>query len=111
LAKNRHQQMSEVAVAIVPEIQPPPAGRKPSKKRAASGQPPRPPARPYRKIDAEVLASRIARLTTRIEKTKRQHESTRVLLTKYAHEKFYREKEAIEEQNQPPLPSIAPLEE
>ena len=51
--------------------------------------------RPYRKVAEDVLASRISKLTERLDKAKKQHESARVLLTKYAHERFYREQDAI----------------
>jgi len=91
------------------ESEPPPEGkksRKPRKKtagppmRARNGAP-----RPYRSLQADVLAVRITKLTTRLEKAKKQHETTRQLLTKYAHESFYRDKEALEAtQPAPPGP-------
>jgi hypothetical protein len=102
--------MSEITVAMTTEIEPPPEGkksRKPRKKttagpstRARNGAP-----RPYRSLQADVLAGRITKLTTRLEKAKKQHETTRQLLTKYAHESFYRDKEALEAtQPAPPGP-------
>lgn len=92
------------------EIEPPPEGKKSRKPRTRPG-----PAkhkhgvpRPYRSLPAEVLASRTARLTTRLEKAKKQHESTRLLLTKYAHESFYRDKEALEAAQTAPNPPTLP---
>lgn len=91
------------------EIEPPPEGKKPRKPRNKNA-PPRVKhhgiSRPYRSLPADVLAVRTAKLTTRLEKAKKQHESTRLLLTKYAHESFYRDKEALEaaQQAEPPPP-------
>ena len=90
--------MSDIAAAIAPEIVPPAPTRKPRVKRNNADptiRKKRGPPRPYRKIPENVLTKRIERLTKRMERVKRQHESTRVLLTKYAHEKFYREKEIL----------------
>jgi hypothetical protein len=82
--------MSTVTSAIASELIPPsdPLPKERTKKRG--------PARPYKKLNEEVLSARILRLTTRIERVKRQHETTRILLTKYAHERFYRDKEALQ---------------
>jgi hypothetical protein len=92
--------MSEIAVAMTTEIEPPPEGKKPRKPRKNSnGQPVRTRtgiSRPYKTLQADVLAVRISKLTTRLEKAKKQHETTRKLLTKYAHESFYRDKEVLE---------------
>jgi hypothetical protein len=65
--------MSEITVAMTTEIEPPPEGkksRKPRKKttagpstRARNGAP-----RPYRSLQADVLAGRITKLTTRLDK-------------------------------------------
>jgi hypothetical protein len=91
--------MSEIAVAMTTEIEPPPEGKKSRKPRKKTAGPPRIKhgvVRPYRSLQADVLANRIAKLTTRLEKAKKQHEATRHLLTKYAHERFYRDKEALE---------------
>jgi hypothetical protein len=79
-----------LAVALAAEIEIAASGRK---KRASK---PRPPPRPYKTLTTEVLAFRINRLTARLDKAKRQHETTRSLLTKYAHERFFRERETIE---------------
>ena len=92
------------------EIEPPPAGRKPRKPRNKNA-PPRAKmgiSRPYRTLPAEVLAVRTSKLTTRLEKAKRQHEATRLLLTKYAHESFYRDKEALEATQAEPVPPGPP---
>jgi hypothetical protein len=103
--------MNDVAVAMGAEIDPPvPTASKSRKARAPStpGVPRKKGAsRPYRKISAEVLAERITKLTTRLQKAKKQHESTRVLLTKYSHERFYRDREAIESaaEEAPPAPA------
>jgi hypothetical protein len=100
--------MSAVTSAIASELIPP---AEPSIKQSAKDRSKkRGPARPYRKLNEEVLSARILRLTTRIERVKRQHESTRILLTKYAHERFYRDKEALEaaDSSQPPI-EIPPL--
>jgi hypothetical protein len=70
------------------------------------------PARPYKRIEAEVLDVRIGKMTTRIERLKRQHENVRKLLTKYSHEKTYRLREALTEQPSeglPPLPEFEPI--
>lgn len=89
--------MSDIAVAMTTEIQPPPE-RKPRKTKAKSdpSRQPRGPARPHRALPEDVLASRTAKLMARLEKAKKQHEATRLLLTKYAHERFYRERDAIQ---------------
>lgn len=110
--------MSDIATALAPEISPAPGkkreARKPTSKRVAGTGRKRGPARPYRKVVAEVLHTRIERLTKRIERLRRQHEGTRTLLTKYAHEKYYREREAIAQQEAPEaeaLPAEEPLPE
>lgn len=91
---------AEIAVSLAPEMEPP--AKRPGASRPARAARPR----PYRKITSEVLASRIQRLTVRIDKAKKQHEATRLLLTKYAHERFYRERDVVAEapdpQQQPP---------
>jgi ribosomal protein S15P/S13E len=92
--------MTEIAVAMTTEIEPPPEGKKPRKPRKkTNGQPVRTRTgipRPYRTLQADVLTVRISKLTTRLEKAKKQHETTRQLLTKYAHESYYREKEVLD---------------
>lgn len=86
--------MSEIAVAMAPELEPP--AKRPRKTKLKAGATPRGPARPYRALPDDVLVSRTDKLTARLEKAKKQHETTRLLLTKYAHERFYREKDAIQ---------------
>lgn len=83
---------TDIAVAIAPEVAIPK-----KKNRTASGSK-RPPSRPYKKISKEVLETRIAKLTTRVQKTKRQHDSAQALLAKYAQESFYREKEVLQDE-------------
>jgi hypothetical protein len=96
---------ASIAVALAPEVLPPADDKR---ARSRPGKP-RPPPRPYKKITAEILAARIQRLTQRLDRAKKQHESTRLLLTKYAHERFFREREAIEVQDHALPPVIAPL--
>ncbi len=91
--------MSEIAVAMTTAIEPPVQKPRKTKPKAGSTRPQRGPARPYRSLPEDVLAARTAKLTTRLEKAKKQHDSSRVLLTKYAHERFYREKDAIQNAN------------
>lgn len=55
------------------------------------------PPRPYRRIPVETLNTRIAKLTARIDRARKQHEETRTLLIKYVHERAYRTKEALEQ--------------
>ena len=98
--------MSEIAVAMAPELEPP--AKRPRKTKLKPGATPRAPARPYRALPDEVLTSRTARLTARLEKAKKQHETTRLLLTKYAHERFYREKDAIQLATVEPAPTGPP---
>lgn len=108
--------MSDLTTALAPELMPPPPKRKPRAKRlAGESAKKRGPPRPYRKVTDDVLCKRTERLTKRMERVKRQHESTRTLLTKYAHERFYRDKEALAQGADakedpptiPPLPSDA----
>lgn len=98
--------MSEIAVAMAPELEPPP--KRPRKTKVKPGTTPRPPARPYRALPDDVLTSRTTRLTARLEKAKKQHETTRLLLTKYAHERFYREKDAIQQAETETAPAGPP---
>lgn len=95
---------SSIAIALASEMLP----LEDARARNKSGKP-RAPPRPYKKITSEVLASRIQRLSLRIEKAKKQHEATRFLLTKYAHERFFREREAVELQDHALPPVIASL--
>jgi hypothetical protein len=88
--------MNEIAVAMATEIEPPvqPKSRNkafPPGTLRKKGAP-----RPYRRVSEEVLATRIEKLTERLERAKKQHEAARLMLTKYAHERFYREKDAIQ---------------
>lgn len=105
--------MSDIVSALAPEVLPPPPleKKKRVKRLADAGQPrkKRGPPRPYRKIDDATLIKRTERLTKRIERVKKQHESTRTLLTKYVHEKFYRDKELLHEDGDMQLPSIDAL--
>ncbi len=87
--------MSEIAVAMTTAIEPPVQKPRKTKPKPGSTRVPRGPARPYRSLPEEALSARTAKLTVRLEKAKKQHETTRVILTKYAHERFYREKDAI----------------
>ena len=73
------------------------------------------PPRPYKRVEGEVLDSRIEKMTKRIERLKQQHENVRKLLTKYSHEKTYRLRDALSEQPEklaplPEFPSIPPDE-
>jgi hypothetical protein len=104
--------MSEIAACLVSEIEPPPEGKQRKKQPPQNKMvPKRGPPRPYRKIPEEVLTTRLKRLTDRIDKIKKQHESTRVLLTRYSHERYYRDKEAIKNAQEDVLPSHPPLDE
>ena len=78
-----------------PAEQAPPAKKRgaPGKKRVPGSK--RPPARPHRKVPEDTLLSRIAKLTARVERTRRQHDAAQILLTKYAREKGYRDEDAI----------------
>lgn len=96
--------MSEIAVAMTTALEPPIQKLRKTK----SPRPQRGPARPYRSLTEEVLASRTSKLTTRLEKAKKQHETTRVILTKYAHERFYRERDAIQNAAAEPAPTGPP---
>lgn len=89
--------MSELIAAIASEIDPPapPKQSKRSKRNPSAKK--RGPARPYKKIPDETLSARIKRLTERMERAKKQHETARALVTKYSHERLYRDKDAIEE--------------
>jgi len=95
---NAQHMPADIAVAIAPEVVP--TGEKKKKTRSAPGTK-RPPARPYKKISKDVLETRIAKLTARVQKTKRQHESAQTLLTKYAQESFYREKDVLQAEPAP----------
>lgn len=88
--------MTDVAVAIGTEIDPPVQPKSRNSRLLPGTLRKKCLPRPYRKITPEVLAERITKLTTRLQKAKKQHETSRVLLTKYSHERFYRDREAIE---------------
>ena len=104
--------MADIAASIVSEIEPPPEGKKRKKNPPMNKMvPKRGPARPYRKIPEDVLSARLKRLTDRIDKIKKQHESVRVLLTKYSHERFYRDKDAIKNAQEDALPTHPALGE
>jgi hypothetical protein len=97
--------MSEIAVAITTEIEPLSPKRPKRGVHRKKGV-----ARPYRRVPEDVLAVRIDRLTERLERVRKQHESTRTLLTKYAHERHYREKDAIAKSAADILSAPPPLE-
>lgn len=82
---------TDIAYAIAPEVSAP----EKKKKARSSSHNKRPPARPYKKIERSVLDARIAKLTTRVQKSKRQHETAQGLLAKYTQEAYYREKECV----------------
>jgi len=88
---HRQPMTSDVALAIAPEV----ATADKKKKHRSSGNSKRPPARPYKKIEMSVLDARIAKLTTRVQKSKRQHECAQNLLSKYTQEMYFREKECL----------------
>lgn len=102
--------MNDVAVAIGTEIDPPVQPKSRNSRLLPGTLRKKGAARPYRKIAPEVLVERITKLTVRLQRAKKQHETARVLLTKYSHEQFYREKEAIEappaEDGPAPLPAL-----
>lgn len=111
--------MSEFNAEISAEMQPP-AEQKPVKKRKTPegksaqggkrGQP-----RPYRKLDDEILTTRISKLTARLERAKKQvtrasgrvrvgdfsltvlpqHEDAKRLLTRYSYEKTVRLRDTL----------------
>ena len=92
--------MSELSAAIASEIDPPAAPKLSKRSKRDPNAKKRGPARPYKKITDETLATRIKRLTDRMERAKKQHESARNLVTKYSHERLYRDKDAIEGVNE-----------
>jgi hypothetical protein len=102
--------MNDVAVAIGTAIDPPVQPKSRNSRLLPGTLRKKGAPRPYRKIAPEVLVERIAKLTTRLQRAKKQHETARLLLTKYSHESFYREKEAIEgaavEEGPAPLPAL-----
>lgn len=105
--------MTDIAVAMATAIEPPQPPMSKGKKRKAPTVLRRGPARPYRKLSPELLESRTKRLSERLERVKRQHESTRLQLTKYAHEQFYRERDAIQnarQEEEPAPPGPPPLD-
>jgi hypothetical protein len=103
--------MTDMVVAMATAIEPP-APVKSRNKRKPAAILRRGPPRPYKKLAAELLETRIKRLTDRLERVKRQHESARLQLTKYAHEQFYRERDAIQNarQEEPAPPGPPPLD-
>jgi t-SNARE complex subunit (syntaxin) len=104
--------MADMAIAITAEIDPPQRkARKNSGKGPQGEQKHRKPARPHRKLAQEILDQRITKLTKRLERFKSQHEATRVTLTRYAHERFYREKEAIQNAQSEAPPTLEALQE
>ena len=101
-----HQRMTtDIAVAMATAIDPP-AQAKSKNKRRPDTVIRRGPPRPYKKIAGDLLQSRIKRLTDRLERVKKQHDTARQQLTKYAHEQFYREQDEIQN-NRPQEPAPA----
>lgn len=90
-----------IETAEQPPAEAPPKRKRgvPGKKRRVPGSK-RPPARPHRKVPQETLLSRIAKLTARVDRTRRQHDAAQILLTKYSKEKVYREEDAIKQASQ-----------
>jgi hypothetical protein len=104
--------MADMAIAITAEIDPPQRkARRNSGKGRPEEQKQRKPARPHRKLPKETLDLRITKLTKRLERFKSQHETTRITLTRYAHERFYREKEAIQNAQSEAPPTLEALQE
>lgn len=133
--------MPEVAdiVGITAELPPPTEPKRKDKKWRPHPRPKaltkRGPPRPHRRLPEETLASRIQKLTARMERARQQvglpcfffcsvapivpdcvvvwqHEDARVLLTRYSHEKTYRLREALAPgTSEPPQPSDPPLPE
>ena len=100
--------MTDIAVALATAIEPPAPKRSKGKRKPATALR-RGPARPYKKLAQELLQTRIKRLSERLDRVRRQHESTRLQLTKYAHEEFYRERDAIQSaQQETPAPAEPP---
>lgn len=44
----------------------------------------------------------MAKLTTRVQKAKRQHDAAQALLAKYSQESYYREKDQMQQQAEEP---------
>jgi hypothetical protein len=106
--------MTEIAVAINTEIDPPKQKQTKGKRNPKSGaveKKLRNPPRPHRRLEDDVLAQRIAKLTERLNRTRKQHENTRLLLTKYAHERYFREKDALQAARPEDLPVIEAIPE
>lgn len=64
------------------------------KTKKSKGERKRGPARPYRKLQQEILESRIKKLEKRIERTSAQAEEGRTFLSKYTREQAFRDAEA-----------------
>jgi len=88
----------DIAVDIAPEVIP--RSRAPRKAPTAN-KTGRSPARPYKKLPQDTLVARITKLTTRVERAKRQHATAQELLLKYAREKAFRETQAVEAEPEP----------
>ncbi len=89
----------DLAVDVSTELEPPPEPKRKDKKWRRHPRPgaqtKRGPPRPYRRLPEETLGTRIKKLTERMEKARKQHEDTRLILTKYSHERTYRLREAL----------------
>jgi hypothetical protein len=90
---------TDLAVDVSTELNPPPEAKKKDKKWRQHPRPgaqtKRGPPRPYRRLPEETLEGRIKKLTDRMEKARKQHEDARLILTKYSHERTYRQREAL----------------
>jgi hypothetical protein len=91
--------VTDLAVEVSAELEPPPEPKRRDKKWRKHPRPGaqtrRGPPRPYRRLPEETLGVRIKKLTDRMEKTRKQHEDARLILTKYSHERTYRLREAL----------------
>lgn len=101
-------------LALATELNPPPAPVRKDKKWRRHPRPnaltKRGPPRPYRRLEVEVLDTRISKLTARLDRAKKQHEEARTLLIRYTHERFYRTQEAVLAASAPPPPDVPALE-
>jgi hypothetical protein len=90
---------TDLAIDVSTELDPPPEPKRRDKKWRKHPRPGaqtrRGPPRPYRRLPEETLAVRIKKLTDRMEKARKQHEDSRLILTKYSHERTYRLREAL----------------
>ena len=127
------------AVAIASELPPPSEPVRKDKKWRKHPRPgaltKRPPPRPHKRIPDETLRERIKKLTSRMDRARKQvsrpptphcvspvtyadpscsllqHDDARRLLTKYSHEETYRLRESIQDANASVVEAAAPLPE